>query len=93
MRPRTVVELPYPWDQLPYPPSPVPVWGANATDYGRRREWASRGFETAANWLAIRCGQYTKNCVKWNVRPGFVNIVRTDNLRAFERVKNLVTSH
>ena len=38
-------------------------------------------------------GGYTENCVKRNVRPGSVNIVRTDNLRAFERVKNLVTSH
>ena len=37
-------------------------------------------------------GGYTENCVKRNVGPGSVNIVRTDNLRAFERVKNSATS-
>ena len=36
--------------------------------------------------------RYTENYIKRNVRPGSVNIVRTDNLRVSERAKNSVTS-
>ncbi len=36
--------------------------------------------------------RYTENYIKQNVKPGSVNIVRTDNLRVSERAKNSVTS-